>query len=169
MNLELQQNIWKADANGIGFYCLNIFECSQINPDIQELLQNEILKDNEFGQIEMMPKAINENEYYGCFNLKKLNPSDFEALDFYSFKTKIEEFWNDDDWGEDLPIFKKYFKEALEKLNQFDLTNRKFYYINAHTTDSEKLKDLNFYTYLVCAISTSRESNKVITMSFGLD
>ena len=100
----------KANEDGMGFYCLNIFKCSQHNPAVDELLQHEILKDNQFGYREMMSEVGEEDRQYGCFNFKKINSSDFEVLNFIRFKSKVEKFWKGDDCGEDLPIFKKYFK-----------------------------------------------------------
>ncbi|MFD2562631.1 hypothetical protein [Aquimarina rubra] len=170
MNLELKQNIWNSDESGLGFYCVNIFECSEKNPVLKKLLKNEILKEKEFGPIKSMKKELKEpTDYYGSILLNKIDVSDFKALDFNSLNLELQEYWKDEDWGEDLPIFKKNFDLAISNLNKFELSNRNFYYINAEKIDSDKLTDPNFFTYLVCVISTQIESNKIITLTFGLD
>lgn len=170
MNIELKQNIWKSDESGLGFYCLNIYECSTKNPDLKELLKNEILKEKEFGPIETMKKELKEpTDYYGSILLKEIETSDFKALDFNGLKSEISEYWKDEDWGEDLSIFQKNFELAISDLKKLNLSNWKFYYINTEKMDSKKLTDPNFFTYLVCAISTEKNSNKIITLTFGLD
>jgi hypothetical protein len=170
MNLELKQNIWKSDKNGLGFYCVNVIESSTNNPNLSELLQSEILKENEFGDVKSMNKSSkDDSNHYGAFLMDKINQSDFEKFDFNGLKDKIAEYWTDEDWGADLPIFKKNFDLVLSDLNKFELSTRNFYYINAEKTDSKKLTDPNFFTYLVCIISTEKESNKIITLTFGLD
>ena len=170
MNLELKQNIWKSDKSGLGFYCVNVIESSTNNPNLSELLKSEILKEHEFGDVKSMESNLKNNpNYYGAFLMDKINESDFEEYDFNGLKSKIGEYWKDENWGEDLPIFKKNFELAISDLNQFELSTRNFYYISAEKTDSEKLTDPNFFTYLVCVISTEKESNKIITLTFGLD
>tara|TARA_R100000306_G_scaffold22765_4_gene26143 strand:- start:119 stop:631 length:513 start_codon:yes stop_codon:yes gene_type:complete len=170
MTLELRQNIWKSDESGLGFYCVNIFECSEKNPELKELLKNRILKEKEFGPIRTMKKVLKEpTNYYGSILLNKIETSDFKTLNFSDLNSEFQEYWKDEDWGEDLPIFKKNFELAISSLNRFELSIRNFYYINAEKTDSEKLTDPNFFTYLVCVISTEKESNKIITLTFGLD
>ena len=170
MNLELKQNIWKSDESGLGFYCVNIFECSEKNPELKELLKNNILKEKEFGPIKTMEKELKEpTDFYGSILLNKIDISDFKKLDFSDFNSEFQKYWKDEDWGEDLPIFKKNFELAISNLDKFELSNRNFYYINAEKIDSEKLTNPNFFTYLVCAISTEKESNKIITLTFGLD
>jgi len=170
MKIELKQNIWKADDSGLGFYCVNIFECSQDCPNLMELLKNEILKEKEFGPIQTMKKELKEStDYYGSILLNEINTSDFKSLNFNQLKSEITEYWKDEDWGEDLPVFKANFELAISNLNEFELSNRTFYYINAEKTDSKKLTEPNFFTYLVCIISTEKESNNIITLTFGLD
>ncbi len=170
MNLELKQNIWKSDKNGLGFFCVNIFEYVQDSPSLIELLQNEILKEKEFGPIESMKKELIEpTNYYGSFLLNKISSSDFKTLNFNELESEITEYWKDEDWGEDLSVFKKNFELALSNLNGFDLSKRTFHFINAEKLELDKLTDPNFFTYLVCAISTEKESKKIITLTFGLD
>ena len=170
MNLELKQNIWKSDESGLGFYCVNIFECSEKKPELKELLENGILKEKEFGPISTMKKELKESaDYYGSILLNKIEISDFKTLNFCDLNSEFQEYWKDEDWGEDLPIFKKNFELAISNLDKFELSNWNFYYINAEKTDSEKLTDPNFFTYLICVISTEKESNKIITLTFGLD
>jgi len=170
MNLELKQNIWKSDKSGLGFYCVNVIESSNIDTNLTELLQSNILKEKEFGPIETIRKELKgPTNYYGSFLLNKISTSDFKTLDFNGLESEIAEYWKDEDWGEDLQIFKKNFELALSNLDEFDLSKRTFYYINAEKLDSDKLTDPNFFTYLVCVISTEKESNKIITLTFGLD
>jgi hypothetical protein len=170
MNLELKQNIWNSDESGLGFYCVNIFECSQDSPNLIELLQTKILKEKEFGPIETMKKELKEpTDYYGSILLNKINPSDFKTLNLNELESEINEYWKDEDWGEDLPVFKRNFELAISNLDGIDLSKWTFYYVNSEKLDSEKLADPNFFTYLVCVILTKKESNKIITMTFGLD
>lgn len=170
MKFELKQNIWKSDESGLGFYCLNIFECSVKSPELKDLLKNKILKEKEFGPIKTMKKELKEpTDYYGSFLLKEIEISDFKTLNFNELNSEINEYWKDEDWGEDLPIFQKNFELAISNLNEKDLSNRIFYYINAEKIDSKKLTIPNFFNYLVCVISTEKESNEIITLTFGLD
>jgi len=170
MNLELKQNIWNSDESGLGFYCLNIYECSTKNPDLKELLKNEILKELEFGPIDTMKSELKEpTDYYGSILLKEIDTSDFKTLDFNGLKSEISGYWKDENWGEDLPVFQKNFELAISDLNKLNLSNRNFYYINAGKIDSKKLADPNFFAYLVCIISTENKSNEIITLTFGLD
>ncbi|POY40034.1 hypothetical protein C3L50_09455 [Flavobacterium alvei] len=48
MELKLLKNIWKTDESYLGFYCTNIFQSSVIYPNLKELLNNNILKEEEF-------------------------------------------------------------------------------------------------------------------------
>ncbi|MFT5918181.1 MAG: hypothetical protein ACJAWV_003510 [Flammeovirgaceae bacterium] len=170
MKLELKKNIWKSDESGLGFYCLNIFECSEMNPNIKDLLINKILKEKEFGSIENINTESKEpTDYYGSIFLNKIQPSDFKVLNFKQFKSEIKEYWKDEDWGEDLPIFKNNFELAISVFNQIELSTRNFYYINAEEIDSEKLVHPHFFTYFVCIISTQKESNKIFILTFGID
>ena len=170
MNIKLKTNIWKSDKSRLGFYCVNIFESSEINPKLAKLLESKILKEKEFGPIETINKRFKQSsDYYGSIILNKIDSSDFKTLDYNEFKSEVKEYWSDEDWGEDLPIFKKNFELAISDLKQFELSNRNFYYINTEKTDPKKLTNPNFFTYLVCAISTKKNSNKIITLTFGLD
>lgn len=170
MNFELKQNIWKSDKSGLGFYCLNIFECSAKNPDLEELLTNNILIEKEFGPLKIIKKELREpTDYYGSILLKEIEASDFKALDFNGLKSEINEYCKDEDWGDDLPIFRTNFQQAIFDLNKLDLSDRNYYYINTEKIDSRKLTEPNFFSYLVCIISTKNESNKIITLTFGLD
>ena len=69
----------------------------------------------------------------------------------------------------DLLIFKKNFELALLSLDEFELSNRTFFYISADEISPEKLTEPNFFSYLVCVIAIERYSNKVITLTFGSD
>ena len=170
MNIELKQNIWKSDKSALGFFCVNIFECSERNPGLNKMLQNKILKEINFGPIETMRESIKEpTGYYGSLLLNKICSTDFKTLDFGRLKSEIREYWKNEDWGNDLPIFKKNFDLAISSLTEFDLENRKYFYLNAEKLNKDKLDDSNFYAYLVCIISTKLESNKIITLTFGLD
>jgi hypothetical protein len=170
MKIELKRNIWKSDESGLGFYCVNIFECSQDSPNLMDLLENEILKEEEFGPIGTTKKESKEpTDYYGSILLNKINTSDFRTLHFNDLKSEMKEYWKDEDWGEDLPVFKANFELATSNLNEFELSNRTFYYINTEKIDSKKLTDPNFFSYLVCVISTEKESNNIITLTFGMD
>ena len=170
MNIELKENIWKSDESALGFYCVNIFECSEKNPELSKMLQNRILKEIDFGPIETMRKSVKEpTDYYGSVLLNQISALDFKKLNFDGLKSEIQEYWKDDDWGDDLPIFKKNFDLAISELTGLDLEARDFYYLNAEKLESDKIDDPNFYIYLVCIISTKPESNEIITLTFGLD
>ncbi|MEO0505369.1 MAG: hypothetical protein AAF090_04405 [Bacteroidota bacterium] len=170
MNIELKQNIWKSDESGLGFYCINIYECSKQNPDLEELLKNDILKEKEFGPFERIKNELRGPvDHYGPILLKEIEISDFKTLDFNGLKSEINNYWKDEDWGKDLPIFQKNFELAIANLNKLNLSNRKFYYINAEKIDSKKLTEPNFFTYFVCIISTENKTNKLINLTFGLD
>jgi hypothetical protein len=170
MKIELKQNIWNSDKSGLGFYCINIFECSEKEPDLKVLLKNEILKEKELGPVKTMKKELDEpTNYYGSILLEKIYSSDFKKLDFSGLKSEIEEYWKDEDWGEDLPIFKNNFDLAISDLIEINLSIRDFYYVNTEKINSEKLTNPNFFTYFVSIISIEKKSNKIITLTFGLD
>ena len=170
MDIKLKENIWKSDKSFLGFYCVNIFECSEMNTNLERLLKYKILKEIDFGPIKTMRENIEEpTNYYGSFLLDKICSTDFKALDFDGLKAEIREYWKNEDWGNDLPIFKTNFELALSNLKEFDLKNRKYFYLNAEKLDSNKLINPIIYAYLICIISTKPESNKIITLTFGLD
>lgn len=169
MNLELYKNIWESDS-GLGFYCVNIIRSSKPNPSLTELLRTDILKEREFGDISTRNKILKGSaRYYGPLLKNKINESDFKKLTFPELESEIEIYWRDENWGEDLPVFKKNFRKAKANLHDCNLENRIFYLANADMLSSEKLTDPNFFTYFVCIISTEPNSNDIITLTFGLD
>lgn len=154
----------------MGFYCINIFQSSVIYPNLKELLNNNILKEEELCDVSHSRKEKKMNsEYYGAFIKNKIYESDFIKLNFEALKSKISEYWQDVNWGSDLPIFKKNFDLALSDLRDFDLNNKEYYYIEIEELNPDKIIDPNFFVYLVCVISIEEKSNKIITLTFGLD
>lgn len=170
MRFKLKQNIWKPNENGLGFYCVNVIESTKTNPSLTELLKYNILKQEEFGDVKTMSKIINNfPNYYGSFLIDKIEISDFQSLNWNGLKSEISAFYEDGEWGEDLPIFKKNFELAFLNQTDSNLSKQTFYYINAEKTDSNKLANPNFFSYLICIICTKKESNIINTLTFGLD
>lgn len=168
MPLKLLKNIWKSNQNGLGFYCVNIFKTQKLNPTLKYLLESNVLNDEQFGNVENKITS-NSSEIYGPLILIKIEESDFKTLNFQELKYEIIEYWKDENWGTDLPIFKENFELALSDIAEFDFENREYYYINIEKIDSKKITEPNFFTYLICIISTLKNSDKIITMTFGLD
>ena len=170
MKIERKNNIWSSDESGLGFYCINSFECSQRNPSLNELLTHKILKEKELGSLAMGAVYLKEPiGYYGSILLNEIDASDFKMLTFEELTSEIEYYWEDKDWGEDLSIFKKNFQLTLSDLKDEKLSAYTFYYINAEKLAPQKLVEYNFYYYFVCVIATEPNSHKVITLTFGLD
>lgn len=170
MDIKRTHNIWKLDESGLGFYCVNTFQCSWRNPNIKALLRYKILKEEQFGHPDYEEYCSkNLDNIYGPILLNEILPSDFLALSFDELKSEIEDFWNDEDWGEDLPIFKKNFNQVISDLENENLSERKFYYVNMDRLPQAKLIAPHFFDYLVCIIATKKNSYEVITMTFGLD
>lgn len=168
MPLKLIENIWKSNESGLGFYCVNIFKILKANPSLNYLLNNNILNDEQFGNCQN--KVISKStELYGSIILNKLEETDFQNLSFNELKYEIEKYWKDEDWGVDLQIFKENFELAISNISKYSIEKRKYFLLNTEKIHSEKLTNPNFFTYLVCIISTLKDSNEVITLTFGLD
>lgn len=171
MQLKLTHNIWKSDEKGLGFFCINTFSSSVKNPNLEELLKAHILNSAEFRTIQEIEKEVRviSTENYGAIIIDKIEKSDFKELDYVQLISEIEKFCQDENWGEDLEVFKKNFKNAIFCFSDDDLKKRKFYYLNTEELNSEKIANPNFFTYLICFISTSTEDNEVVCFTFGAD
>lgn len=169
MYLELEKNIW--EVKSLGFYCINIFKCSENNPNLKNLLSNNVLNENEFGPVDRLKKEIHQEipNYYGAFQLDLISESDFISFDFESFLFQIKKYCSSEEWGEDLPVFENNFKSAISKLKNYNLNSFKYYYLDMEKIDDKKLIDPNFFIYLICIIAIETNSNKVITLTFGFD
>jgi len=168
MPLKLIENIWKSNENGLGFYLINIFQKFDTDLSLKNLLQSNILNDTQFGdyKLESIPDPT---KVYSSIILDKIEVSDFKILDFQELRNEISEYWTDDNWGADLPIFKENFEIAIKKLYEYSENKRTYYYINIEKINPEKLAKPNFFTYLISIISTLENSDKIITLTFGLD
>ena len=90
--------------------------------------------------------------------------------DFYkNLLSDLEKYWEDENWGEDLELFKVNFYEALNFINDYNLSNREYYYINLETARNEIFIDKDCWTYFIGIFSLDKKNSNVITMCFGND
>lgn len=132
------------------------------------MLESHILNDEQFGNAEM-EIISNFSEFYGLLTLNKIEESDFKTLNFKKLKSEIIEYWKDENWGDDSLIFKEDFEFSISYIAEYNVENRKYYYISIEKINSEKLTEPIFFTYLICIISTLKDSVGIIRMTFGLD
>ena len=148
---------------------MNIIETSIEIPSLNQLLKSDILKEEWFGDFSSKNKLdwLRDVNFYGPLLKSQLIEQDFQELTFSKFIEEVENYWKEDDWGDDLPIFKKNFHAAIKLLKNYDLENRLFYYLNMEDLEQGKLEEYNNgYYYFICAISILKRSNKVNSNDF---
>jgi len=160
---------FKLDQNYLGFFSWNLFESEFSENSFEKVLNSKLLNDkfDNLKKNELRISKINETNF-GPFDTNKLTENDFIKLNYTELITEIEKYWKDENWGNDLPIFKENIKYVFNKL-EFELGEKEFYYINMETTNNQKLINPNFYSYFVSIISIEKNSNKIITTYYGLD
>ena len=166
--LEIKNHIWEVDhKNYLGFFCLNTFELP--NPDLtfEQLLNVGILHDWQLGDLTQERKELG---YYGPLSLNQLTSEDFtSANDTNELQALFHDYWNDADWGEDLPLFKKNYESAIKQLEQLDLASSNFFFLNSERMNDSKLEDPNFFIYFVLTIGINIKKQTAFTLTFGLD
>ena len=160
---------FKNDLNYLGFFCWNLFESDFHEIKLENILNAELLNE-EFDNLKKNENIISKikSSTFGPFDIHKLTKKDFTKLNHIELITEIDNYCKDENWGNDLPIFKDNIKYVFNKL-EFNLSEKEFYYINMETTDNQKLINPNFWSYFVAIISIEKNSNKIITSYFGLD
>ena len=160
---------FKNNLNYLGFFNWNLFESNFPEIKLDNVLNAKLLNE-EFDKLKKDEIAISKikSPTFGPFDIHKLTEDDFIKFNHIELITEINNYCKDENWGNDLPIFKDNIKYVFNKL-EFDLSEKEFYYINMETTNSQKLINPNFWTYFVAIISIEKNSNKIITSYFGLD
>lgn len=168
MELKLLNNIWKSSKSYFGFYCVNIYQVNAVNTTLSILLDLNILNDNHLRDISVR-QSENPSISYGPIVLSKLSSKNFKEINYDELKLEISNYWKDENWGSDLLVFKENFEEALKDILPYLPQDRIYYYLNVEKIDVEILENPNFYSYFVTIISTLKDSEEVIVMTFGID
>ncbi len=107
---------------------------------------------------------------FGPIDLAKTNINDFKRFSYAELLKELDEYWNDETWGEDLTLFKVNFDKVISFLKNYDLENREFYYLNFEHTRKEILPfPEGVWIYFVGIFSLDVENQNLIVMCFGND
>jgi hypothetical protein len=137
-----------------GFYGFEIFELNTEEIYFQNLIRSDILSDeNNIGE-------------FGPFKIDMLSVDDFEKINYTELNKILKEYYQDENWGSDLKIFKANVIKALDYLK---IEKDEINYINLDKVRTELKPDYNFWSYFVGIISINRIDKKITKLYFGLD
>lgn len=110
-----------------------------------------------------------ENDF-GPFNLAKTNINDFTKCSYSELVAKLNIYWNDENWGDDLSLFKINFINVMSLLKNYNVENRDFYYLNFENARKEILPfPEGIWIYFVGIFSLDRENLNLVVACFGND
>jgi len=99
----------------------------------------------------------------------KVELQDFKKLTHSQLEKRISEIEREDDWGVDLPIFKKMISNSMAWIEANNYQNEQFYFIYTGTTPKDKLIEYNYYSYFMAIIIISISESKVVIINHGED
>ncbi len=108
--------------NYLGFYGYDIFKFETLEITFHHILTANLLSDLE------------NNERFGPFKTNRLTENDFDKIDFTILNRVLGEFYEDENWGADLEVFKRNTSKAFSRLN---IENDEIYYINLERVRTE--------------------------------
>ena len=179
MNFKETLYLRTADTeNFLGFSRCNVFVAKNKKITVNDVFSNKLLSDVHDRLInkKSLWKSIKhifksnylENEF-GAVNLKKIEITDFEKLDYNGLILNLEKYWQDENWGKDLQLFKSIFFDVIDSLKEYDLESRDYYFINLEKAREEVFINPEFWIYFVGIFSIDTENGNVIVMYFGND
>ena len=155
MTIKHIQTYFEVDKEKyLGFYEYSIFKYYSEEIFIDDILKSNILSEE------------NRNGEFGPFELNLLTTNDFQKINFVELNRILEEYYEDEDWGEDLEVFKSNFDKAISKVN---IENVEIYYINIETARPEIKPEYNFWSYFVGLVCINRNEKQIIKLYFGED
>ncbi|WNM20322.1 hypothetical protein [Flavobacterium capsici] len=168
MKFNQIQHFFKIDkTNYLGFYSFNIFKADETDINLIEILKHSLLSAKfDKGLNDLIKRNVDE---FGPLDSNKLMESDFQKTNFNGLKEAVEKYWEDEDWGVDLPVFKTNFKEVEVILQELNLIEGEFYFINLETIRPALIPYPNFWTYFFSFVCIENKSQTVMTTYFGLD
>lgn len=161
----------------LGYSCCNVFD-GKNRIRAEDVLFDKLLADKYdkflnksslLRSLKQVFKTDNLENEFGPVNLNELKITDFKQTNYLGLLSDLEKYWEDENWGEDLELFKVNFYEALNFVNDYNLSNRKYYYINLETARNEIFIDKDCWTYFIGIFSLDKKNSNVITMCFGND
>ena len=175
---KLIKNIFKA-KDGLGFYCYNVFEVvkSDIFQKEENSLLDRVIRAPFFSDDYIRPKEkIKELEFLNLTReehcsllIPKIDHADFMKLDLDRFKEEILIYQMEDNWGEDLPVFKDLFNDSLSHLVNDLKGDESIFYLNSEKIPKHKKLELNYYVYHISVVIPVKSTRKVILIDYGLD
>ena len=140
--------------NYLGFYEFSIFEYYSEDVFIEDILKSKILSEER------------RNGEFGPFKIELLTINDFQKINFVEFNRILEEYYEDENWGVDLEVFKSNVHKAFTLVN---IERAEIYFINLETARTELKPEFNFWTYFIGLICIDRNEKKIMKLYFGAD
>ena len=177
-DFQLIKNIFRT-KDALGFFCYNTFEIHR--PDLFKLDENALLDtiikspiySGEFIQPKegILKLGINDfnRKEHGSLLISEIGHSDFLKLDLNGFKEAISLYQMDEDWGEDLPVFKELFNESISILKQDIEETESIFYLNSEKVDKCKKTEFDYFIYHISVVIPLRTANQVVLIDYGLD
>lgn len=153
--MKILENFFEVDEeNYLGFYGYDIFQSEALEITFYDILKNNLLA---------VEKA---SESFGPFKIAQLTENDFDKIDFTILNRLLHKYYQDENWGADLEIFKS---NTLKAFNHLKIEKNEIYYINLEKVKDELKPGNNFWTYFVGLICIDRKKQKIIKLYFGGD
>ncbi len=165
-------------VNYFGFCRCNVFEINSEIFTVKDVLENKLLSDkfdkpiNKKSLLEKIKRVFATNHLeneFGAINLNLVELKDFKKLSYKDLLSSFEKYWQDEDWGEDLPLFKSNFLKVIDFLDEYDLESREYYYINLEESRKAIFINPDFWIYFIGIFSIDVGNKNVIKICFGND
>lgn len=161
------------EVHHLGFSEREVYEIELTSQNSDEILL-EVLKSDIFFDAHNYQDYRNEKvrNYLTRENhafTDKVELQDFEKLTYSQLEKRISEIEKEDDWGEDLPIFKKWINNSMAWIRLNNYQNEQFYFIYAESIPKDKLIEYNYYSYFMSIIIISISESKVVIINHGED
>jgi hypothetical protein len=114
MEVHHLNHVFEVDPSNLGFYNYDIFEMRSETISLKNILKSDILKDGK--------KSLQ----FGPLNLSLLSNNDFTKIQFSDLDGILEKYYKDENWGEDLKIFKQNVNTVFKELKKIKLKLMKF-------------------------------------------
>jgi len=149
------ENFFEVDKeNYLGFYGYDIFQFETLEITLNNILKSELLSDEK------------ENESFGPFKTTQLTENDFDKIDFTTLNKTLSEYYQEENWGADLEVFKN---NTFKAFNHLKIKNYEIYYINLERVRADLKPENNFWSYFVGLICIDRKKQKIMKIYFGGD
>jgi hypothetical protein len=155
---------------GLGFKEMKVFEYKS-DKNIEEMLP-EVLKAEIFFETQTLvdsrgakpkPYQVRTNHAF----TDKVEITDFAKLTFDELETRIKTIEKEEDWGEDLRIFRTLMNQSKQWIVENNHQEDEIYFIYADEIPEEKLIEFNYCGYFMSIIILS--DSKVVIFNHGAD